>query len=185
MSDRKCSLCGEEKDESLFYNKSNSKTEKRPECKKCSNSCSHKYVENHREQIRTYHRKWSDEHRESVNMRSRMLYKNHPERVKRHKKRWKKNNPIKVLMSGHTRRAKKRKVINDLTEEQWKFVVDSYSGKCVYCGKPADSMDHVVPISKGGGHTQENVVPACLSCNSKKNNKSLLMFLYHRLADSD
>src|SRR4051794_16782207 len=35
------------------------------------------------------------------------------------------------------------------------------SGKCQYCGKRADSIDHVVPRSKGGPHTWDNVVAAC------------------------
>lgn len=45
-------------------------------------------------------------------------------------------------------------------------------GICHYCGRnfPAASltMDHVVPIIRGGKSTQGNVVPACKECNSKK-----------------
>ena len=34
-------------------------------------------------------------------------------------------------------------------------------GRCQYCGKKAESIDHVVPRSRGGPHTWENVVAAC------------------------
>ncbi|MCK4464389.1 MAG: HNH endonuclease [Bacteroidales bacterium] len=34
-----------------------------------------------------------------------------------------------------------------------------------------ETKDHVIPISKGGDNTKENIVPACQSCNSKKFNK--------------
>lgn len=44
---------------------------------------------------------------------------------------------------------------------------------CVYCGKKATTIDHVIPSSIGGGSTYENCVAACQSCNSKKDNKSL------------
>ena len=36
------------------------------------------------------------------------------------------------------------------------------------------TMDHITPISKGGAHTASNIVPACQSCNSKKNNRAPL-----------
>jgi 5-methylcytosine-specific restriction endonuclease McrA len=42
---------------------------------------------------------------------------------------------------------------------------------CQYCGKAAENVDHVIPRSKGGPHTWDNVVAACRRCNSKKENK--------------
>jgi 5-methylcytosine-specific restriction endonuclease McrA len=41
-------------------------------------------------------------------------------------------------------------------------------GRCQYCGAPAENIDHVIPRSKGGPHTWENVVAACRPCNAKK-----------------
>jgi len=46
-------------------------------------------------------------------------------------------------------------------------------GLCQYCGGRADSIDHVVPRSKGGEHTWENVVAACRPCNSRKEDRLL------------
>ena len=42
---------------------------------------------------------------------------------------------------------------------------------CQYCGAPAENLDHVVPRSRGGAHTWENVVAACRRCNSRKENR--------------
>ena len=42
---------------------------------------------------------------------------------------------------------------------------------CQYCGAPAENLDHVVPRSRGGTHTWENVVAACRRCNSRKENR--------------
>ena len=39
---------------------------------------------------------------------------------------------------------------------------------CVYCGGSATSIDHVVPRSRGGTHTWDNVVAACRRCNHTK-----------------
>lgn len=41
-------------------------------------------------------------------------------------------------------------------------------GRCAYCGLPATSIDHVIPRSKGGGHTWDNVVASCGRCNHVK-----------------
>jgi 5-methylcytosine-specific restriction endonuclease McrA len=46
-------------------------------------------------------------------------------------------------------------------------------GQCQYCGRRADSIDHVVPRSRGGSHTWENVVAACGRCNSTKRDRLL------------
>ena len=42
---------------------------------------------------------------------------------------------------------------------------------CQYCGLQAENVDHVVPKSRGGEHSWENVVAACRRCNSKKENR--------------
>lgn len=44
--------------------------------------------------------------------------------------------------------------------------------KCQYCGTAAETVDHVVPRSRGGSHSWENVVAACRKCNSRKRDKT-------------
>jgi 5-methylcytosine-specific restriction endonuclease McrA len=44
---------------------------------------------------------------------------------------------------------------------------------CQYCGSAAESIDHVVPRSRGGTHTWDNVVAACRRCNTRKEDRSL------------
>lgn len=46
-------------------------------------------------------------------------------------------------------------------------------GKCVYCGAIATSLDHVVPKSRGGPHTWDNVVSACGRCNHVKADRGI------------
>lgn len=40
--------------------------------------------------------------------------------------------------------------------------------RCVYCGREANEADHVLPRSKGGSDTLENLVAACRKCNGAK-----------------
>ena len=45
--------------------------------------------------------------------------------------------------------------------------------RCQYCDGPAESIDHVVPRSRGGLHTWDNVVAACRPCNVRKRDRML------------
>ncbi len=46
------------------------------------------------------------------------------------------------------------------------------SGTCWYCGQKVGyhnlTMDHVIPLSRGGRSTKDNLVPSCKECNTKK-----------------
>jgi 5-methylcytosine-specific restriction endonuclease McrA len=42
---------------------------------------------------------------------------------------------------------------------------------CQYCGEAAENIDHVVPRSRGGTHTWDNVVAACRPCNARKEDR--------------
>jgi 5-methylcytosine-specific restriction endonuclease McrA len=42
---------------------------------------------------------------------------------------------------------------------------------CQYCGDQAESIDHVLPRSRGGHHSWDNVVACCRSCNMRKGNR--------------
>ncbi|MBV6508763.1 MAG: hypothetical protein JJLCMIEE_01829 [Acidimicrobiales bacterium] len=45
---------------------------------------------------------------------------------------------------------------------------------CQYCGSTAESIDHVVPRSRGGSHSWDNVVAACRRCNTRKRDRLLV-----------
>lgn len=62
------------------------------------------------------------------------------------------------------------------------YLMERDGGQCGVCGKPIDitiehpdpmsaSLDHIVPVSKGGTHARSNCQPAHLGCNSRKHNK--------------
>ena len=48
---------------------------------------------------------------------------------------------------------------------------DNY--KCAYCGRHAETIDHVLPRSRGGQHTWENCVASCTICNHRKADRLL------------
>jgi 5-methylcytosine-specific restriction endonuclease McrA len=55
------------------------------------------------------------------------------------------------------------------------YLTDQFTGP--YCPAEASSWDHVVPVSRGGRTEPGNVVPACLPCNSSKNDGEVFEWL--------
>ncbi|PKQ18807.1 MAG: HNH endonuclease [Actinobacteria bacterium HGW-Actinobacteria-8] len=73
---------------------------------------------------------------------------------------------------------------NDLTAAQWDAIQEAWGG-CAYCGATGVPMqkDCVLPISRGGRYTAENVVPACRSCNASKCNEEVTHWLRRKRLD--
>ncbi len=61
------------------------------------------------------------------------------------------------------------------------------AGKCHFCGKifppEALTMDHIVPLSRGGKSTRGNVVPCCKSCNNEKKHLTPAEIILKKLRD--
>ena len=53
-----------------------------------------------------------------------------------------------------------------------KKAVRARDGRCGYCGGAPETVDHIVPRSRGGLLTWENSIAACFGCNNKKANKT-------------
>lgn len=57
-------------------------------------------------------------------------------------------------------------------EEQARQIALLRLGRCVYCGGPGESLDHIIPRARGGKSTPDNMVAACLRCNRGKGSQS-------------
>lgn len=75
----------------------------------------------------------------------------------------------RIKKAKYLRKTRLTEAVCDLTAEQWEFIKRWYDHRCAYCyQKKSLTQDHFIPISKGGSHTADNIVPACRSCNSRK-----------------
>jgi len=67
--------------------------------------------------------------------------------------------------------SREKSIARELKDSSW-WRSKIASGKCYYCGgifKPSElTMDHKIPISRGGTSEKINIVPACKECNNKK-----------------
>lgn len=92
---------------------------------------------------------------------------------------WRARNPDSSRLIEQRRRARKAAVVNTLTAAEWTAILEYFGHRCAYCLQPASKLtiDHIRPIAMGGPHSADNVVPACVACNSSKGAKTLLEFL--------
>ena len=103
------------------------------------------------------------------------------ERVERERASWRKYAAGKGRENNRThsrnyRALKKKQAEGEpITKEVWRRILAEHGGKCAYCKveTPYLEMDHVVPLTRGGKHSVDNVVPACRACNTSKNDQLL------------
>ena len=99
---------------------------------------------------------------------------------KRKGRQQRKSNPNYTRTKNHKQRAKHYGVKYERVNIELIFVRDEY--KCKGCGtnvvrckkyKPNQAtIDHMIPLSRGGTHTWDNLITLCHQCNSSKNNKT-------------
>ena len=78
--------------------------------------------------------------------------------------------PFAYNLSDEDIRRERRKA-RELRQSQW-WQRKCAKGMCHYCRQPTApkelTMDHIVPIARGGKSTKGNVVPCCKACNNQK-----------------
>lgn len=95
--------------------------------------------------------------------------------------------PVNRSRKARAARRRSRRVAaasNDLTSEHWLAIRLAWAG-CAYCGTTTAALqrDCVLPISRGGRYTLDNVVPACRSCNTSKCNDEVTGWLRRKRLD--
>ena len=87
-----------------------------------------------------------------------------------------------MTVSVHRRNARKRQAPGrGVTAQDWRRVLADSLGLCVYCNsRQVLTLDHIVPLFKGGAHDPDNIVAACPSCNYQKKDRQLVVWLAER-----
>jgi 5-methylcytosine-specific restriction endonuclease McrA len=142
-----------------------------------------KWREANPERQRELTRRWHTEHAEELRAarqtpegrayhaeKSREFYRRHRERMVK-----------EALPRKQLRRARLIGVGGVVTQAEWRETLAYFNGHCAYCGEPMNppTQDHMMPISRGGAHLIENIVPACGTCNSRKHTRNLLEYLIY------
>ena len=133
------------------------------------------------EKINEINRRYRRNHPEEIKKQGRQYYQRNKEIIKEYRKNYLKTDEGKMSnqRTYFKRRAIMENSVNTLTSQEWLCILEEYNYRCAYCDVEFDcenlpEKDHIIPISKGGDNTKENIVPACRSCNAKKHNNILI-----------
>ena len=96
------------------------------------------------------------------------------EKIREKERRYGQENREKVRLQAAKRRARKKnnKVFKVIDKDLRKLLNDP----CIYCGGPAEHIEHKIPISRGGPHGIGNLAPSCANCNLTKHTKFVYEF---------
>lgn len=131
------------------------------------------YHKKHRERNLEYFRNWRKENHEYLLEYDRKRYKQNKKEHLRRSRRYQLENKDKIKAYNQKRRNTKRNLPATLTSEQWVTIKRTFNYGCAYCGrKDPLSQEHFIPLNSGGEYTHDNIIPACKSCNSSKQDKS-------------
>lgn len=101
-----------------------------------------------------------------------------PEKRKASIVNWTNNNKQRVRFNWKRNSARRRHNVGTFTHDQWYARVAFYGWKCAYClidlTEKTLTIDHIIPIIKGGTNWASNLAPACRKCNVRKNRNRLL-----------
>lgn len=158
------------------------------------------YYCNHKDQKRIYNRKYRLDHKKQLNAKRRQYRKCHKRERREESRKYRKNHKehrsdynreyyqtetgrLNHKMCKHRRRARKLAADGDgISAEQWQRILKSQKNKCNLCHKRftksrSATMDHIIPLSKGGTHSSVNIQALCGSCNSSKQAKIMKGFI--------
>lgn len=188
-----CVTCGVTKPVSEYLPRPEIKRGHRPDCRDCHREKTRLAVRRMRERDperalqknrdwreanpekeKKRHRRYDEAHREKRRLAISKSREDNPEHHRALRRKWRQANLEAARERCRTYWHRKRAQRSDDS-----LLVDWYAEQirtmpCEYCGSEENiTVDHVVPISKGGAHSIENIVPACQPCNSSKGAKPL------------
>ena len=127
----------------------------------------------HNEEIKRYSKEYYSVNSEVEKEKSRKWREENPGKFQEQGKRYRKENVIKLLDKNAKRRATLKGVTVEKVDRGEIYIRDS--GICGICKIHVPlhevTLDHIIPLSKGGEHSKRNIQLAHRSCNSAKGSK--------------
>lgn len=142
------------------------------------------YRHENKEQLSERDKQYRHRNRERLSKQSKQYYHENKEEICKRQKGYRQSERgyVASACSRHRRRTRIETSKVDLTPEQWARILKNQQYRCNLCGKKftkrrPPTMDHIIPLSKGGGLTSSNVQALCKPCNCKKQATILKRFI--------
>lgn len=130
-----------------------------------------KYSEQNPDRVRESRRRWRLKNRDKLRADAKRYRERNLDKVRETQRRWQESNPDAKRMYTQRRKARKRNAVTFTVSA--KDLRRLRTDRCVACGEIAGTVDHLIPLSRGGSHGVGNLVAMCGSCNSRKSAKTI------------
>ncbi len=178
-----CNKCRLGKDTSDFYKKISSASGFSSFCKECSNNQIKKKRLANSEQYKETARRSYKKNREKRVASQKTYNINNPEIRKKCRRNWVVKNPEASKRYNHERRVRKLNSEGKFCKKDLDFIFTSQKGRCISCPKSLKKgydIDHIIPLSKGGGNDKYNIQLLCSACNKSKHAKDPIVFMQQK-----
>ena len=136
-----------------------------------------KYNETHRAEVNRKARERREANLDHYRAIARASYEKHQEERTAYSRKYSRENRDKATANMNLRRARKHHAGGSHTIKEWDDLKAAYNFTCLCCGRREPEIeltrDHVVPLTKGGSDSIDNIQPLCARCNSKKSTKTI------------
>lgn len=189
---KQCSKCHLQKDFNQFYKDKSKRDGLRPDCKECKNKYIKQYKVSYPEKIKETRKTHYDKNAEQIKKYVSEWQKENKEKVNTNSSKYRKTEKgrLTTKRKNHRRRALEKTTVGFLPKDYWTILINIYGQKCInrHCIKIIDdlnplSLDHIIPLSRGGLHDLFNIQILCRSCNSTKRDRSSTDFRPFKLED--
>lgn len=174
---RRCSRCNEPGEFRTRVKDGRIKTA--GQCRKCERELAAEYVKANPSRVKDASRRSYEKHKIERRRSCQRWQRENIDKARAARKRWAKEHPDKVNDIVERRRANLANIKWECTQEHWRQIVEYFNGACAYCLRTDRKLtkDHIWPISRGGAHVAENIVPSCLPCNMRKKDRLIFVML--------
>lgn len=183
-----CSKCSEEKPATTEYFSKNGKY-LRGECKECVAKYHKKNYQENKEKIDAKNKEWRDNNGKAVKIIAKRTYEKNKEKrqaesrecykknIEKERKRFKKYSQTSEGQASRINKRARRELRlggrnEEIGKKDWLLIMESCDWKCFYCDceltKKNRTVDHFVPLCRGGDHSIFNLVASCNTCNFSK-----------------
>lgn len=133
------------------------------------------YYKNNLDKVREYQRNYQQENADRIREHQRNYQQENADTIREQKRNYRQTSAGKnsLIRGSQKRRALKNKC-HSLSYKP-EDILNLFNSECAYCSSKENlTLDHFIPLSKGGSNVQGNLLPACKSCNSSKNNRDAI-----------
>lgn len=187
-----CFKCGRELPVEQFSKNKTRKDGLDTKCKECAKQYMQQYYEENKEKIIQHNTQYQQEHKEKL----KQYYEKNKEHLLQYQQQYYEENKddrlqyqrqyiqtpqgqIVLFNNNNKRRKREQEQGAGINKEQWLEMMQFFDFKCAYSGKSLGaknnrSIDHIIPIVKGGEHEVWNCVPMDRSLNTSKHDKDIM-----------